>query len=148
MGPPRGAITAGTPFELLFNFIIQVHNPTTPYDPATGHDLARLATDDKVLQGLQEQLEVRSTSPLALVEGDAHCLAQLQAAVTVTSKELVDAACDPKLMPEEVREFWTAFLDETRYFDQGDWWKNWRYGLKTWRSVFLNLLIILSSLAC
>lgn len=63
MGPPRGAITAGTPFELLFNFIIQVHNPTTPYDPATGHDLARLATDDKVLQGLQEQLEVRSTSP-------------------------------------------------------------------------------------
>ena len=74
MAPPRGAITAGSPFELLFNFILGIHNPATAYDPATGHDLARLATDDQVLQGLQDQLDVRlwSCCRPRLLKGDAH----------------------------------------------------------------------------
>lgn len=59
----------------------------------------------------------------------------LQAGSTATSKHLVDAACDPNTVPAEVRDFWVAYLDETRFYDVQDWWKNWTYGLKTWKCV-------------
>lgn len=62
---PKGALAANSPFALLMTVINQLHSPQVANNPAAGHDLARLATNNDILQGLQEQLQVRPRPALA-----------------------------------------------------------------------------------
>lgn len=57
----------------------------------------------------------------------------MQTSASTSSRQLVDAACDPDTMPSEIRDFWVAYLDETRSYDPCDRWNNWTHGLRTWK---------------
>jgi hypothetical protein len=61
-----GAAESSTPFALLIKAIHELHDPERPFDPASTHDLARLATNGNILQGLQEQLQVCRARSLLL----------------------------------------------------------------------------------
>lgn len=58
----EGAPDANSPFALLMQVVGHLHDPEVPFNPASTHDLARVATNGSILQGLHVQLQVRQQS--------------------------------------------------------------------------------------